>query len=193
MSQEYGKPPIKAKVFQVKTEEYFGECGVIPAVVYMPHVVNDRIRALINEYPTKEWLAYLRGNGMTIASLLIPKQEVGYAFVDNIEYPKGVTDIIGVVHSHHSFDATHSGTDDKYLVGNHHISIVTGTDGRYEVKVKSKVPCGKVLIRTGEVKLITEDMTEFIEYAKGQIKEITYAPKGLWQAYGGYAGGYDWE
>lgn len=178
----------KKKVFKVEHEEYEGECGVCnPPVVTMSSKVEDKVMALMAKYPHTEWLGYLLGDGFHIEDMIIPKQEVSVAAVEVKEFPQDMPNIIGVIHSHHNMGNFHSSTDNEYLVGNHNVSIVATSDGKFEVKARVLTPCNKLLVRKVEVSMVRERIAtdQFVKEAEGQIEEKKYH-YGKQGAYGYY-------
>src|SRR3990167_152205 len=171
------KKPLVFKAERQK--EYNGECGVVPApIIVISHKADSKVAALMVEYPDTEWLAYLIGKGYEVEDIIIPEQEVSAGSVEVKSFPDR-NDVIGVIHSHCSMGNFHSAVDDEYLVGNHNISIVATTDGKYSGKVRVVLPCEKLLVRVAEVHFSYEDYSEWVEEVKPNITK-----KGFLYQYG---------
>ena len=168
MSQKNKKPLVfKAE----RQKEYNGECGVVPApIIVISHRVDSKVAALMVEYPNTEWLAYLIGKGYEVEDIVIPEQEVSAGSVEVKSFPDR-QDIIGVIHSHCSMGNFHSHVDNEYLVGNHNVSIVATSDGKYAGKVRVVTPCDKNLIRDAEVKFAYVDYSGWVKEVKASITE----------------------
>ena len=162
----------KPLVFKAKRqEEYNGECGVVPApIIIISYKVDSKVAALMTEYPDTEWLAYLVGKGYEVEDIVIPEQEVSAGSVEVKSFPDR-QDIIGVIHSHCSMGNFHSHVDNEYLVGNHNISIVATSDGKYAGKVRVSTPCDKLLIRDAKVEFAYVDYSEWVKEVKPSITE----------------------
>lgn len=157
-----------ARVFKVEHEELEGDCAVCPRpVVLLSHLVLDKIDALMKEYKSSEWLAYLIGEGLYAEDMLVPKQDVSFASVEVLDYPESKR-IIGVIHSHGNFGSFHSGIDNEYLVGNHNISVVVSKD-KMTAKVRTLTPCNKLLIQEADVEPARGKLSGFLGHAKKQI------------------------
>ena len=162
----------KPLVFKAKRqEEYNGECGVVPApIIIISYKVDSKVAALMTEYPDTEWLAYLVGKGYEVEDIVIPEQEVSAGSVEVKSFPDR-QDIIGVIHSHCSMGNFHSHVDNEYLVGNHNISIVATSDGKYAGKVRVSTPCDKLLIRDAKVEFAYVDYSKWVKEVKASITE----------------------
>ncbi len=133
------------------------ECSKAPKEfkVYINLLANVKIKELMKIFPSTEWLGYLvgeKGNDYFIVKdLLIPKQTVTSASVDNIDYtvPEGVT-IIGVIHSHHHMSIGFSGTDDEWINQNHNLSVLVSHNGM-KANVRFKTPCGGYYVLEGKI------------------------------------------
>ena len=146
-------------------------------MVFLDLPVHLRTQALTERMGNKEWLAYLHGEKgkgyYFIRSLEVPEQEVTATSVEVLK-PK---DALGTIHSHHNMGVFHSGTDDKFVGGNHALTIVCDNDNKYKAKIKMVLPCkASVLIDADVVIETPEDkaVDEFVENAIKNIKEKHY-------------------
>jgi len=111
--------------------ECIKDCSVAPdkKMVYISPLVYRKIKALMNKYKSREWLAYLLGKdeadtpGVFVADIYFPKQTATGAHVDDIELPASVK-VIGVMHSHHNMGNNFSGTDHEFINDNHNVSVL---------------------------------------------------------------------
>ena len=160
------------------------ECGKISdngaSIVWIEPLAKVKIDALMGEYKSQEWLAYLLGNkeDMTVKDIFIPEQAATSVRVDDIECEEfNNMPVIGVIHSHHGMGTGFSGTDNAYINQNHDISLVVAHTG-IAGQVRSKVPCGALMITDAKIKLKLNidnfDKDKFLEKAKANIKKPTY-------------------
>lgn len=165
--------------WETKIDEV-GECSKAPknVEVKISPIVKVKIEALMEEYKSIEWLAYLLGEGYSVKDIFIPEQTVTGGSVSDIKCDEfNELPIIGVMHSHHGMGSFFSQTDDSYINQNHDISIVVSKDGT-KGQVRWKTPCGAVKIVDAKISLdfdVNFDSEEFIENVKTKIKKKTYA------------------
>jgi len=161
------------------------ECGKISdngaSIVWIEPLAKVKIDALMGEYKSQEWLAYLLGNkeDMTVKDIFIPEQAATSVRVDDIECEEfNNMPVIGVIHSHHGMGTGFSGTDNTYINQNHDISLVVAHTG-IAGQVRSKVPCGALMITDAKIKLKLNiddfDKEKFLEKAKANIKKPSYS------------------
>jgi len=153
------------------------ECGKActnGAIIWVKPLAKVKIDALMEEYKSREWLAYLLGDkeSNTVEDIYIPEQVATAARVDDVECGEfNDMPVIGVIHSHHSMGTGFSHTDHTYINQNHDISLVvshTGIDGQ----IRHKVPCGALKISEIKVRMafdIEFDKESFIKKAKENI------------------------
>ena len=162
--------------------ECITDCSKAPEniVVWIHPLAKEKIEALMEEYTSIEWLAYLLGKfdeNIEVTDIFIPEQEISTASVDNVVC-KEFNDlpVIGVIHSHHSMGNSFSHTDDKYINQNHDISLCISKDG-INGHVRWETPCGSYKIVDSIVKVKTESVLnkkDFINNAKEKIKKKSY-------------------
>jgi proteasome lid subunit RPN8/RPN11/DNA-directed RNA polymerase subunit RPC12/RpoP len=150
------------------------------AIVWIEPLAKVKIDALMGEYKSQEWLAYLLGvkEDRIVKDIFVPEQKATSARVDDVECEEfNNLSVIGVIHSHHGMGTGFSGTDHTYINQNHDISLVvahTGIDGQ----VRTKVPCGALMISEAKIKLKLNvdnfDKDKFLEVAKENIKKPTF-------------------
>ncbi len=175
------------------------QCSLVKSpTTYLEPTARQKIQLLMDEYTHQEWLAYLRGRiskreNIFVEDILVPPHsEVssGSAEAEPFHIPK---DCVGIIHSHHSMGAFHSGTDQSYVDKNFPVSITVSKDANgltYDAICYSKTPCGKGHTLKSPVKYVspqpTFDSEKFLKGAKKNIdkgKKIYVAPA--------IAGGYE--
>ncbi len=188
----WGKPAILEETIT---------CSLVKApTVYLEPIARQKIQVLMGEYPHQEWLAYLRGrisekNNIFVEEISVPPHEeasAGSAEAEPLHIPK---DCVGVIHSHHTMGAFHSGTDKAYVDKNFPVSITVAKNGEgltYDAVCCSRTSCGKDLTLKSTVKYVQPqllfDKDEFLKEAKANIdknKAVWVQPR--YEGYGGYA------
>jgi len=160
------------------------ECGKVcdngGTVVWVEPLAKVKIDALMEEYKSMEWLAYLLGSkeDMTVKDIFVPEQTATSALVDDVECAEfNNLSVIGVIHSHHGMGTGFSGTDHKYVNQNHDISLVVAHSG-IAGQIRSKVPCGALMITEAKVKLRFSvdgfEADKFINKVKTNIKKKVF-------------------
>ena len=160
------------------------ECGKVSdngaSIVWIEPLAKVKIDALMGEYKSQEWLAYLLGTkeDMVVKDIFVPEQAATAARVDDVECAEfNNLSVIGVIHSHHGMGTGFSHTDNTYINQNHDISLVVAHTG-IAGQVRSKVPCGALMITEAKVKLKLNidnfDKEKFLEKAKANIKKPIY-------------------
>lgn len=152
------------------------QCSLCPATdVYIEPVGRQKIELLMEAYPNQEWFAYLVGKhnkrGFFVEDIFVP--EHSYVNGSSAEAVPPVYDkktgaytyphpanCIGVIHSHHTMGAFHSGTDDAYVDKNYPISICvakrTGVATlEYDSVCFLTTPCGKATTGKATVKYVS--------------------------------------
>jgi len=162
--------------------ECIKDCSVAPdkKMVYISPLVYKKIKALMNKYKTREWLAYLIGKdeadspGVFVADIYFPKQTASSAQVDDIELSAKVK-VIGVMHSHHNMGNSFSGTDHEYINDNHNVSVLVShkeITGQY----RYITPCNRYKIVPITVQVhydINFDEETFIKEADEKMNSFT--------------------
>lgn len=154
----------KVTGWRVQQEEVDGEltCSLVKSpIVFLEPVPKCKIELLMEKYPTQEWLGYLTGkseeNRFFVGDLVIPPHSevsVASAEAEPFHIPD---DCIGIIHSHNSFGAFHSGTDRDYVDGNFPVSVtVSKRTDELEFDTVSHVVtlCGKEIVIKGTVKYV---------------------------------------
>ena len=148
--------------------------------VSMDFIVMQKALAMTQEMGSKEWLGYLKGfpteDGFHVDDILVPKQTVSSADVDEIERVVD-TDIVGTIHSHHNMGTFFSGTDHDYIGGNNPVMIVIDSKGNTKCAVRAKLQCGNYILLEAELTVLYADnpeIKEFIAANKDKITEKVY-------------------
>ena len=162
-------------------------CPDIKGTIYIQPLAWEKIEALMLTI-NKEWLAYLLGKNINediiVSDLVVPLQKTGPAAVDSVDEqpPKGC---IGVIHSHVAMTAFFSGVDDKYINGNHDISIVVSQKRNaqleFKSQVRSRVSCGISMLMDLPVCEVPSndgvfDWAEGVKHKVGDSKVFPQAP-----------------
>ena len=172
--------PVKKTFTSDLSDFRVKECGVCtktePKVRFewnLWYKLNKLMRDLDHE-----WLAYLIGEKVSddefnVRDAMFPQQEVGYGACENLEaQPEGT---VGIVHSHHTMFAEHSGIDDNGIDQQNFVSVVLSTKG-YSATVKRDTACGHFIILKAKVEVFPPniDITEWADAAKAKMKKVTY-------------------
>ncbi len=141
--------------------------------------VQDKVRLLMQEYPSQEWLGYLTGkvtDKITCTDLVIPPHEEansGTAAAEPFTQPEHC---VGVIHSHHTMGAFHSGVDQAHVDKNFGCSITVakrGSELEFSSVAIGQTPCGKATVVDCQLKLQimrpTFDVRAFLKEAKANI------------------------
>jgi hypothetical protein len=130
--------------------------------VYLERVVIDKIGLLMDAYPHQEWLGYLAGiqeeDNFLVEDLIIPPHASangGSAEAEPFNIP---VNCIGLIHSHHTMGAFHSGTDQAHVDRNYPISITvakkSGGQLEYDTISCRRTECGKEATVKGHIKYV---------------------------------------
>ena len=171
--------------WKVKKESNNGavQCSFIKTpTVYIEPMVRHKIELLMKEYSHQEWLGYLMGRvsekeNFFVENLTIPPHKEafpGSAEAEPFHIPKNC---IGVIHSHHTMGAFHSGTDQNYVDKNFLVSITVAKKAGQELEFDAisyqTTLCGKGTTVKCPVKYVLPpplfDTEGFLEKAKGNI------------------------
>jgi hypothetical protein len=160
------------------------DCGKAPEemIINIELLAKMKIDALMEKYPSIEWLAYLVGDGtdpLKVVDILIPQQTVTSTRVDDVVCPEfNQVPIIGVIHSHHGMGTGFSGTDHEWINQNHNISLVIAKNG-VAGQCRWSTPCGCMKIVPVKVKVTYPDLgfdkDGFIKAGSEQISEKKYS------------------
>lgn len=178
-------------------EEAFAE-----SILLAPMVVA-KIRGLMHHFSEenkneREWLAYLVADEDGVfTDIFVPKQ-VGFKATVHVDRDalRGDEKIDGVIHSHNSMMAFHSGTDDEHLINNHPVSIVVAMkkgvldwDGVRNVMLS----CGaRYTAKKVPVLMNTPECDEWVQEAQKLVEHGTYTSSHNSQSYG-YSPGKVWD
>lgn len=140
------------------------KCSLVKSpVTFIEALARQKIRALMDEYPHQEWLAYLVGRISEKENIFVedinvpPHADVGGASAEAEPFhiPKNC---VGIIHSHHSMGAFHSPTDKDYVDKNFPVSITVAFNGShnltYDAVSFGKTPCGRDITVKSVVKYV---------------------------------------
>lgn len=163
--------------------------------IYLELTARTKIEVLMDEYRSREWLAYLVGEiseegNFFVEDISVPPHKESYYASAEAEAFNIPERCIGVIHSHHSMGAFHSGTDQGHVDRNFatSITVARGTDAKltFSTVCYKDTPCGKSLVLDGSVHYLQPD-PEFdveawlkqskVEIDKGMTKITNIAPK----------------
>lgn len=101
-----GEPEVKCSLTETPT-------------VFIEPIPRKKIELLMDRYPGKEWIGYLigraEGEHFFVEDIRIPPHKEATATSAEAE-PFHIPDTcIGIIHSHNSMGAFHSGTDQAYI------------------------------------------------------------------------------
>lgn len=128
-----------------------------------------------------EWLGYLMGTAYDdesydVLDIVIPKQKVSSCACENLEAPP--KDHIGIVHSHHTMFAEHSGTDTNGIDQQNMISLVLSTKG-YTATAKVELECGRFMVLPAKVNIVRPEpddsgLKSWVEECVGKMERDGY-------------------
>jgi len=175
----YKKPAVESSIWEVEID-YVDECSKAPKSidVKIQPIAKMKIELLMKRFPSREWLAYLVGEDITVKDIRIPEQTATSASVNNIDTSVVDGDVIGVIHSHHGMGNTFSKTDDDWINENNDISLCISKDS-IKGHVRYKTPCG--CIKKVEAKAVVDmgidfDSKAFLEDVDKKVKSPVYVP-----------------
>lgn len=182
--KDWKKPAVVEEEYWEIEIECVEACSKAPGevVIWIRPLAKVKIDALMEKFPNIEWFAYMLGetgeeNSFIVNDLYIPKQTVTGTSVDEIDAPDfNKLPVIGALHSHHGMGNGFSGTDHKYVNGNHNISLVISKDG-VAGQVRWQTPCGALKIVDAKVKPLMEvdfDKDSFLKTETEKINEKSY-------------------
>lgn len=158
-------------------------CSLIKTpTVFIESVPRHKMLLLMEKYPHQEWLGYMVGRvseseNFFIEDLVIPphaEASSGSAEAEPFHIPDNC---VGIVHSHHSMGAFHSGTDQSYVDKNFPVSITVAKKGdqamEFDAVSYQVTPCGKGTTTKVSVKYVqpepTFDTGAFLEEAAANV------------------------
>ncbi len=157
------------------------ECSLIKQkTVFIESVPREKIELLMDAYPHQEWLAYLVGiekeDCFFVEDISVPPHaSVGSAYAEAVPFhqPKGC---LGVIHSHNTMGAFHSGTDHDHVDKNFPVSITVAkrtANLEFDTVTYHITPCGKKTMGKALVKYVkpkpTFDVGDFMTKAQANI------------------------
>lgn len=167
-----------------KPSENSVKCSLIKEpIIFIEPMPRQKIELLMNKYTNKEWLGYLVGHlseleNYFVEDLVIPPHTESFYASAEVE-PFHIPDkCIGVIHSHHSMGAFHSGTDDTHVDRNFPVSITVafgekGSGLTYDAVSHQTTQCGKETTSKGVVKYVaptpTFDTEAFLKEAEENV------------------------
>lgn len=188
-------PVAKELGWKVKKENNTPiQCSLIKSpTIFIEFTPRRKIELLMTKYPHQEWLGYLVGRisekeNYFVEDLVIPPHTEAYAASAEAE-PFHIPDnCIGVIHSHHSMGAFHSGTDDTHVDRNFPISITVATGKgqglEYDAVSHQTTPCGKDTTSKGVVKYVSPEPSFDTEaFTKGAVDNIDKGKRALYTHY----------
>lgn len=145
--------------------------------VLISQLAKCKIDALMEEYKSVEWLAYLIGKDMIVEDIFIPEQKITSVTINDVNCPEyNNLSIIGVIHSHNDMGTNFSSTDNDWINQNHNISICISNNS-INGQVRWRTPCGSLKIVKARIKQkidINFNNEEFIKAVKDKIIEKTF-------------------
>ena len=158
------------------------QCGLLPRqVIYLEPEVKAKIELLMDAYPHQEWMSYMAGReeagNFFVIDLIIPPHVSaggGNAEAEPFHQPEGC---LGVMHSHHTMGAFHSGTDDAFVDRNYPISVTvarkTGQTLEFACVSYAMTPCGQATMSKPDIRYVQPDpqfdTKTWLEEAKANI------------------------
>ena len=195
------KPDVGWRVASTKEEPI--HCSLVKSpIIYIEPVPKTKIELLLDEYPHREWVGYLVGQiaeeNFFVDDITIPPHKEALAAAAEVE-PFNIPDnCIGIIHSHNTMGAFHSGTDHDYVDQNFPVSItvalkLNATEPEFDVISHAITACGKHISVAGSIKFVQPepefDVEEFIKGATENInmgiKTVTSYVRGLIPDYPG--------
>lgn len=162
--------------------------------IYVEEIPRQKIGLLMEAYPHQEWFAYLVGkitkqHDVCVEDISVPPH--AYASGASAEAAKPSYDpntgkyifhspanCVGVIHSHNTMGAFHSGTDDAYVDKNYPVSITVAKrqgspDLEFDTVCFAVTPCGKATTGKPQVRYVQPkplfDVADWLGKAKANI------------------------
>ena len=160
--------------------------------VYLEPMPRQKIEMLMDFYPNQEWFAYLVGkvseeNNVFVEDIVVPPHADatgGSAEASAPAYDSETgrylfhnpLNTVGVIHSHNSMGAFHSGTDHEHVDQNYLISITAAKRGaniEFDTVCYVVTPCGKASTGRSQIRYVQPkplfDSDEWLKQAKHNI------------------------
>lgn len=143
-----------------------------------------KIAALMMEYTALEWLAYLQGSKddeeILVTDIFVPPHAIQTSTSAEAVPFHQPANCVGIIHSHHSMGAFHSGTDAAYVDGNYPVSIVVAFSRdqngglAFNALTRLSTPCKRHMVKEIPVNFVQPrpnfDLKEFLDRAKEAIQ-----------------------
>ena len=179
------------KQWKVDRDDISGlECSLVQTkLIYIEPIPRQKIEYLMSEYHHQEWMGYMvgeiQGNKVYMQDLSIPIHALatgGMAEAVPFSEPEHC---VGVIHSHHSMGAFHSGTDQEYVDKNYPVSVTVacrvGSKLEFDATCYLRTPCGKGTTKKCEVKYVMSEplfnRDIFLGEAKDRISQGAGFPR----------------
>jgi len=184
------------------------QCSLTKApTIYLDSTPRQKITILMGEYTHQEWIGYLVGrlpekDNIFVEDLVIPPHEEVSSASATAEPFHVPEHCVGVIHSHHSMGAFHSGTDQSFVDMNFPVSITVAMQGgelTFDAVSNRLTPCNKTITLKCLVKFVQPqplfNKEEWLKEAKENIAKgnrvtLEYNPfnKGVSRAFLGDTG-----
>lgn len=163
----------ESNILGVKLRE-FGECGWCKeesdAILQIPFSTWAEWLFITSRMDKNEWTAVFDVVGDVLVDYRIPKQEVASGSCE-LEEDLGGN---GIVHSHHSMGAFHSGQDDKHARNLYQWSIVLShTD--YVITHRAQLPCGGWGHKKCKIELLGAPEIPFSNFQEKHYGVLSYS------------------
>ena len=164
-------------MWKVQREEV-EECSLVELPIITLKTLPSWKILLLQRRFHHEWIAHLvgrkEGNEYTIDDLVIPFHQMANFASAEAEPSQQPENCIGIIHSHGTLGAFHSGTDDAYVDRNYPISITVSGIITLELDalVNLKTPCGRWMLEAVCVQVATGplfDLDLFLRDAEAKI------------------------
>lgn len=178
----------------IEVDDNVFKCGrhdLKPLNIMFSNQVFLEIVDLLHQYPTYEWLGFLKGrlnrdNILYLDNLTIPPQTVtgGSATLqEGYQLPTRANgEYLGVIHSHNNLGAFHSATDKEYM-HNYQFSITVDNSLKFVAVIETALPCGGKTMLDCEVlltnKVVTKEYPITVDKFKSEVNhsQWQYVPK----------------
>lgn len=180
-----GSKEMSMKQWKVDRDDISGlECSLVQTkIIYIEPVPRQKIEYLMSEYRHQEWMGYMvgeiQGNKVYMQELSIPIHAFASGGMAEAVPFSEPDNCVGVIHSHHSMGAFHSGTDQEYVDKNYPVSVTvacrTGSKLEFDATCYLRTPCGKGTTKKCDVKYVMSeplfDRGIFLNEAKRNITQ----------------------
>jgi len=144
---------VKKEGWKTGAKEEKVTCSLVKSIgIYLDLTPRQKIQLLMDKYQYKEWIGYLVGefydNGdLYVSDVVIPPHEEASGASATAEPHHHPEKCVGIIHSHNSMGAFHSGTDHEYVDGNYPVSITVAKKANspleWDADMVTETPCGK--------------------------------------------------